>query len=486
MVADHNKVKKTANGIFWTIVGQGSSLVRFASTLVLARLLAPEDFGVIAIAVSIVSLGHLLKDWGWHQAIIQRYEITDEELSSIFWLIALSSLFISIALLLLSSYFGRFYNQSQLPYIIALLIVDLWLRSSFQVPDALLRREMNFKVHAVADLSGGLVGGFAGIAAALMGAGVYSLAIRIVLNSAVLMTILWHTVTWRPKLIFGLKYLRSYASFGIPIFTIGMVGLARSQAEPIIIGKWFSANDLGIYSMAFSLATVFTVQWAQAISRVAYSSLSKEQKNKSDFNHVFLRFNTTILFFILPIAIYVSHESARLVSILLGSKWQSAAELLSVLVWTGVGLSMFTIATTALRSLGKPSIELWLNVAFSIGLIIFIIAGALSENLYTLSIYISFWALLVALISICCTLYMIDVPVVLYFKFNKGVLVSAALFAVVINGFDDFLMPGNHGDSTWLHVLSILAISITIYILSFTAFERKDIAKLYSLFARRI
>ena len=81
---------------------------------------------------------------------------------------------------------------------------------------------------------------------------------------------------------------------------------------------------------------------------------------------------------------------------------------------------------------------------------------------------------------------MIDVPVVLYFKFNKGVLVSAALFAVVINGFDDFLMPGNHGDSTWLHVLSILAISITIYILSFTAFERKDIAKLYSLFARRI
>lgn len=345
---------------------------------------------------------------------------------------------------------------------------------------------MNFKVSAIADLSGGLIGGFFGIVIALLGGGIYSLAIRIILNSAVLFVYLWHTANWRPQLFFCGKTLLSFSSFGVPIFLIGILGLARSQAEPIIIGKWFSANDLGIYSMAYSLVTVITVQWAQAISRVAFSSLSKVQNNMLIFQGIFLRFNMIILFFVVPIAIFVSHEASHIVSIMLGSKWHSVAEPLRVLVWAGVGLSMFTISTTAFRSLGKTGVELRLNVGFTIGLIVSIAVGAFSGSLYILSICVSLWIFLASIVANWYVLFTLDITVASYFSINKGIIISSLFCVLVLNGVDDFLLSDSHKGAAWYNVISIFAIIIFAYLPVAIAFEWKCIARLYSLVVRRI
>lgn len=477
---------KILNGVFWTFIGQFTSLVRFISTLILAKILSPSDFGVVSIAVSIVSIAQLMRDWGWHQGIIQKKCLNEKNLNSIFWIIVLISVCISLILIIFSNCISKFYSNEKLHFIIIWLTLDFFIRSFFQVPDALLRRKMNFRVFVLADLTGGIVGGLLGISFALLGLGVYSLAIRIILNSLVIFLYLWCASNWRPKLIFCRKSLQSFTSFGVPIFFIGMLGLARSQAEPIMIGKWLSTSDLGIYSMAYSIVTISTVQWTQAISRVAYSSLSKLQNNLDLFNNVFLRFNMIVLFFVVPVAVFISHESNNLVVIMLGNKWINVNLLLSILIWSGVGLSIFTVSTVALRSLGRTKIEFWLNFVLNTGVIFSIAVGVYFKSLYILSICMTLWVMLVAF---CVSFYMMSflhISISSYIYINKSVILSFLFCLFVINGFNNLLMGENHNVSEWINVIISLIVIVLSYISVFAVLEWKLILKFYYFVTNRV
>lgn len=334
-------------------------MIRFAFTLILARFVAPSDFGLVAFGMAIIGFAQMLRDVGIHQAVIQKTEVSEIELSSVFWSTVFVGVMLTAIVCVLSKPIAVYQSDPDIRTILIVLSLDILIRSVYQVPDALIRRSVNFKAFAVADFIGNITSGIFAVVLAYYNFGWLALVFRVLVSSLIVLIIIFIYSSWVPTLRFSFAAIRPFLHFGIPVFAAGILNYTKNQADILIIGATASLEQLGIYQMAMSIASLVGSQCAYAISRVYYPALSRlhehdfSQFKKSATNYISLSSSLLLI-----AATYLSIAGADLISILLGEKWLEASNLIGFLAWGAFFQGVAICYSTTLRASGNPKTEL--------------------------------------------------------------------------------------------------------------------------------
>jgi PST family polysaccharide transporter len=326
---------KAVRGGFVRIWAQAANFVlRTGSLMILARLLDPKDFGLVAMVTAVTGIFDLFRDVGLSAATIQRPTITDQQISTMFWINLGVGGLLSVLSLALAPVLVALYHEPRLLWITITLASSFLINGAGVQHSALLYRQMRFTVLAVIEISCGLAGAAVGIGMAMMGFGYWSLVGMTVISPVIGTMCLWLTAAWIPGPPRRGVEARSMLRFGGTITINNLVVYIAYNAEKVLLGRFWGTETLGIYGRAYQLVNVPTRNLNSAIGGVAYSALSRLQGDPLRFKSYFLRGYSLVLAMTLPIILTCVIFAEDLILVFLGSKWNGAAALLRLLAPT--------------------------------------------------------------------------------------------------------------------------------------------------------
>jgi O-antigen/teichoic acid export membrane protein len=329
------KNRSIRGGVF-TLTSQAAQFVMTtASTVVLARLLTPADFGLVAMVTAIVGLASAFADFGLSEATIQRKEISHDEVSTLFWV----NVAIGLGLALITSGLGPVlawvYREPRLQNISFLFSLTFVIGGLRVQPNALLRRQMRFSSLAMRDIVSQAVAVPTAIAMAWRGAGYWALVALPLVTNSTQMALSWLMVHWRPGLPRRLGSLRSMLAFGGNVsasyFIINMI---RSM-DAALIGWYWGAGPLGIYSRAYNLLMLPVRQLSAPASSVAVPAFSRIHADPERLARYYLRITNLIMWICAPLFGFLFAAAGPVIALVLGRQWTEAAPVFQILVISG-------------------------------------------------------------------------------------------------------------------------------------------------------
>jgi O-antigen/teichoic acid export membrane protein len=316
--------------------------IQFVSVVVLARLLVPEDFGLVASVSPIVAFVGLFQNLGLQQAVIQRKEIAERQLNQVFWISALVGLTCTLVIVALSPAVATFYGDSRMTAITIAAALPLLLGSLAALPLALMNRHLKFGQLALNDVYAAVVGLLVTAAAAWLGMGYWSLVIGPAASAAVALLAAWWATRWvpgRPEF----RIDRDIISFGANLTGFNLVNFFSRNLDNILIGKFAGPVDLGYYDRAYKLLLFPLQNITQPLSRVMIPLMSRIQDDKARFRDIYLRTNWLLAMVTMPGIAALTLAAEPTVSILFGEKWLAVAP---IFAWLGIASLMQPVSST--------------------------------------------------------------------------------------------------------------------------------------------
>jgi O-antigen/teichoic acid export membrane protein len=356
-------LRAVARGVLWSAGGTaGSRVISFVAFLMIARALAPEEFGLVALASLFVHLLSVLVEQGFVQALVQRPELEPEHLDTAFWTNGGLSLLMAGVLLSTSGVLARAFGEPTLGPVLQVLSIGLPMGSLTGVQTAILQREMRFGDLALRTLVATLVGGAVGVGMAWSGYGVWALVGQILTAHFATVVVLWSVATWRPRLAFSRRHLHELWAFGLNVLGSSLVNFANARAADLFIGSLLGKAALGLYAVSWRIVIVLLQLFVGATSRVAFSSLARLQGDVSEFRRAYYAGVQLTAAIAIPIFVGLSMLGPDLVSLMLGAQWERAGNLVRILAFIGVLATFGSYNSIALSSLGRPDTNLRLDV----------------------------------------------------------------------------------------------------------------------------
>lgn len=349
-------------------------------TFVLAAIVGPTVFGLVAMAMVYLMFIQLLVRQGMVPALIQRRELDQEHITSAFWLVMATGVVLTIASVFLSGWWADVNRTPELQSVINALSVVIILQSLIVVQEALLSRRMDFKSLAIRTNTAALTGGAIGLALALTGFGVWALVAQHIVKAVVDVAVLWGLSDWRPSLEYSWPAARELLGFSASTTLAGFGSFVNSRADALLIGLFFGPTAVGLYRLAARLVEVVVQVTVRSFQSVALPELSRLQEDSRRFApRITDMVNSTSLIALPTLGIVAGASSLIMATI--GDEWASAAAPLSVLCIAGAVtvLTMFT-GPVAL-AVGKPNLlalVTWVSAIFSAAS--FLVAGTLLRD----------------------------------------------------------------------------------------------------------
>jgi len=325
-------IKKQAfSGVVWTFVQQFSlQIINFIVQIILARLLMPEMFGLIAMLTVFIAIGQMLMDGGMTSSLIRTKNPTQLDYSTVF----VTNFIISFGAYLLtffaSPYIARFYNQEILKDILRVYALTFVVRSFVAVHVAKLTKEMNFKTQMILQIPSTIAGAIVGVLMAYMGYGVWSLVFLNLTQSVVFTVQYWVFIPWRPSFIFNKEKFKYHFNFGYKLTAAALLDTVYKNLYNILIGKVFSPTITGYYNQADTIRLLPVTHMATVLDKVTFplfSSISDDKQLKNAFK-------TTMklaVFISVPIMMYLIVMANEIFIFVLGEKWTPAVPYFQIL-----------------------------------------------------------------------------------------------------------------------------------------------------------
>jgi O-antigen/teichoic acid export membrane protein len=308
--------------------------LRIGSLVVLARLLGPEDFGLIGMVTAFTGALTTLGDFGLSAAAIQRTTVSEEQFSALFWINILLGAVLGLITLSMAPAIAAFYHAPQLVGITAVMAMGFLLSAAGTQHAAILQRQMRFTALAVINIVS-LIGGIAiAIYGAKAGYGYWALASMSVTSPLIGTIGVWLTTSWVPGKPRRSTGIRSMMRFGGSLALINLLVYFGYNAEKIMIGRFWGADAIGIYGRAYQLINIPTENLNSAVGQVAFSALSRLQDDPVRFRSYFLKGFSLILALTLPITIACALFAEDIVFVLLGPNWKDTAIIVRLLAPT--------------------------------------------------------------------------------------------------------------------------------------------------------
>ncbi len=368
--------ERTLHGLAWSALGNAFLYVaRFAVAIVLARLLAPDDFGLVAMAVAVVGFLQVLTREGFDAALVHRPEADDAALSTAFW----GGLALGSALACLgvgaAPQVAAFYGEPAVAALVRLLSLHFLFDSLGLVPRALLRRSLDFRAITLVEGSAHAAAGLAAIALALAGFGIWSLAAQSLLAAALASTAIWRRTRWRPRARPDAAALRELVAYSRSVWASNTLSYAVRNLDDVLIGRFLGPVALGLYGRAYRLMLLPLRTVSDTSTQVMFPSLSTLRGDRERVRGIYLRMVAAISTVTAPLAVGLFVVADDLVLALLGSAWAGCIPLVRILSLLGLTQSVLSTVGVVYRSQGRPDLELRVGLVLKAVLVAGIVAG---------------------------------------------------------------------------------------------------------------
>ena len=360
---EDNLKRKVISGLFWRYMertlAQGIQLL---VTIVLARILMPEEYGTVALVSVLINIALVFVQSGFGSALIQKADADSTDFSTAFYFSFGLSLLIYLVLYVTAPYVSAFYRNSAFTPLIRGLSVSIIIASMGTVQQAYVSRTMQFRKFFFSTLTGTIVSAFTGIGAALMGLGAWALIIQQLTNQCIDTLILWFTSGWRPTREFSLKSLRHIFGYGWKLLLSGLIDTVYSNLYTLIIGKKFSAADVGCYEKGRQFPALIIVNINATIQSVLFPALSSQQSDIAKTRSLMRRAIKTSTFIIFPCMAGLSIIARPLIVLVLTEKWLPAVSYLRFFCLIYAIWPVHTANLQAINALGRSDIFLKLEI----------------------------------------------------------------------------------------------------------------------------
>ena len=346
---------KTVFGIIWSLVSSfGTLVITFLSNIILARLLTPDDFGCIGILVVFVSMANILIDGGLGAALIQKKNPTSLDYSTVYTFNLVLSLFFYAVIFIIAPYIADFYHIPILKSILRAQGIILLINPFRIVQYNKLIKTLRFKELAKYEISSALIGTIVGILMAFHQFGVWSLVFANIINSLVF-TLIINCVSshWHSRMQFDLNAFKSLFSFGGLILLSNMIDTLYNNINNIIIGKMFSATQLGYFTQADKLKTIPVNSVSKAINGVFFPVFSEFQDDRKRLGHILRQNIITISYLSFPVMTVLIIVASPLINFVYSEKWNDSVPFFELLCFTGMILPVNMLNLNIIRSLGS-------------------------------------------------------------------------------------------------------------------------------------
>lgn len=345
---------KTVSGIFWNGIQKFSTLgIQLMITIVIARILSPEDYGLIGMLSIFTALGIIILDSGFGQALIRKQDATGTDYSTIFYLQIILGLIIYAALYLLSPFIAEFYNTPRLENIAKVIFLVFPLNSLGLIPSTLLKKEVRFKSYAKITILSSLMSGIIGIILAYNGMGVWTLVIQMLSQTLMLNVFVWFVIKWRPVFKFDFLSIKEIAPFSLSLLGIGVIKIVARNIYTLLIGKFYPLNEVGFYNQAKRFEEIPTQSITGIIQNVSYPVLSTKQTDNVKLKLGYRKIITQTMFIITPLMLILLAVADNLFYILLTEKWMPAVPYFRLLCLFGLLYPLHSINENILKVKGK-------------------------------------------------------------------------------------------------------------------------------------
>ena len=333
-IMNKNLVKQAKSGFAWDLMGTFFKQISVLTvSAILARLLSPEEFGVIGMAMVFVSISQIFIDIGFTQGLIQNQKNTKTIYSSVFYLNIVLGFLICTLLFLLAPLIGSFYEMNQVIAVVQWLCIIPLISAFGSVQKVQFIKRLDFKTLAYSTVFSTIIGGVIGIVVAFLHYGVFALVAQQITTAIILTVILWLKSNWRPSWVFSFKEIKKILNFSIYVFLDNFSRTFFNKLDTLFIGKYFSAATLGFYSRAESLNAQIIQYTTSSLGKVIFPTFSKFQDNRKVFEANYFKvfhLATVVTVFLVGPLFFLAED---IIITLLGDKWKPSVLIFQILVF---------------------------------------------------------------------------------------------------------------------------------------------------------
>ena len=355
--------KQAITGVGWSAVERFSVQgVQFILQIILARLLLPSDYGIIAMMAIFLQVAAVFVESGFASALIQKKDCKEEDYSTVFYYNLAVSVGLYIILFFIAPLVARFYQIDLITKVMRVASLVVIFNALSIVQRVKLEKQINFRSISIVSFSSATLSGIIGVLMAYWGFGVWALCFQSLLNSLFQILAYYIFVRWKPALIFSKQSFKELFTFGSKMLFAGIISVIYGNLYTIVIGKRFNSTDLGYYSRAEHFAGFPSSNVGSLISRVTFPVLSKIQDDDDKLREAYRKIIRLSSFVIFPLMSMLSALASPLVISLLGEKWSSAAPLLQILCMALLWDHLSLLNLNLLYVKGKSNLVLRLEI----------------------------------------------------------------------------------------------------------------------------
>lgn len=362
MNENNSKIVVLSNFVWRFAERCGAQLVTFIVSVVLARILAPEDYGQIALITVFTTIMQVFVDSGLGTALIQKKDADDLDFSSVFYFNFAVCLILYAMMFFAASFISAFYNDSSLTPIIRVISLTIVISGVKGIQQSYVSRNMLFKRFFYATLGGTIFSAFLGIGLAYAGFGVWAIVAQQLSNTAIDTLILWMTVKWRPKKMFSWERLKCLLSFGWKMLASSLLDTVYNNIRSLIIGKMYSSSDLAFYDQGKKFPNVIVTNINTSIDSVLLPTMASAQDDASRVKSMTRRTIKTSTYIMAPLMMGLAFCAEPIVRLVLTDKWLPCVPFLRIFCITYMFYPIHTANLNAIKAMGRSDLFLKLEI----------------------------------------------------------------------------------------------------------------------------
>jgi O-antigen/teichoic acid export membrane protein len=363
-------------GVAWKSASQiVTQVLRMAVAIVIARMLAPHDYGLAAMALVFSSLMLVFSDLALGAAIVQRRSLSEDDRSTVFWTSCGAGLAFTVAGIAASGPIAGFYGQPSVRPLFAVLSLGFFVTSLGTVQAAVLTRSMDFRRLELAVMGGSLAGAPVGIGAAVAGYGAWAIICQQLASAAGSSLLLLALCPWRPHLKFSAASLRELRSFSANVFGQRVLYYLHRNTDNLLVGRFLGPTALGAYGLAYNVMLVPFTRIAGPLQEVLFPAFSRMQDDPRRIADAWIRVTRLVAALAMPALVGLAIVAPDFVHVVLGPRWAKATPVLQILVWVGLLQSIQGLNASVLIALDRTRVLFRFSIGFFAAHLVAFIVG---------------------------------------------------------------------------------------------------------------
>lgn len=374
-MSDSSLKGKVVKGIFWTSLEQLSGqIVNFALGVVLARLLTPDDYGTVALVTIFISISMVLVNSGLGQALVQKREIDELDVNSVFWVSLTVSVVLYGILYWVAPAVAAYYRVAELRPILRILALGLPLYALNSVQNAELYKQMKFNLTFRISVLSVVTSAVVGIALACLGFGVWSLVWSSLSGTLAGVIARAFIVSWRPRLLFSVDRVRGLFAFGWKMLVGSLLGSVFSNLYGFVIGRRYSQSDLAFVNKGRNIPDLLQGNINASLVEVSFPALVQLQDDRERLQNALRRLLVVSTFALFPLMIFLSVESANVIYFLYGEKWAACIPYMRIICAMGSIGAVGAVNQQAILAVGRSDVHLKLTILRNVASVVILVS----------------------------------------------------------------------------------------------------------------